>query len=61
MRSKKIHKKQIKKIWSSTFNKSNVEGRNQDKKKKNMAYKLKSNIKELKLKTLCCWLIKFKN
>jgi hypothetical protein len=26
-----------------------------------MAYKLKSNIKELKLKTLCCWLIKFKN
>jgi hypothetical protein len=34
MRSKKIHRKQIKKIWSSTFNKSNVESRNQDKKKK---------------------------
>jgi hypothetical protein len=41
MRSKKIHRKQIKKIWNSTFNKSNVEGRNQDKKKKkNMAYNL---------------------
>jgi hypothetical protein len=54
MRSKKIHRKQIKKKYEAPLLINLMLKVEIKIKKKNMAYKLKSNIKELKLKTLCC-------